>query len=118
MKPENCKKLTPEGKRKRYMVEYKHEEGVESAHNQYYYEHYEQAQRKYMHFLLDQVTEKDLFRVVRFRMYNDYHDKYITVFESRVFHQCSLYDNEASHLYKKGRTPVAPRVEWRGGELE
>lgn len=117
MKPENCKKINPSGERKNYMVEYRHEEGIDSSHNQYFYEHYEDAQRKYMHLCLDQITEKDLFRVVRFRSYNPYHDKYITIFESRVFHPNPLYDTESKHFYKKGKTPVAPTVEWRGGEI-
>lgn len=117
MKSENCKKLTADGNVKLYMVEYHHEEDADSPHNQYFFETYEAAQRKYMHLFLDQITEKTLIRVIRFRAYNAYHGKYITIFESRVHHPVALYDNDVVHYYAKGKVPVSPRVEWRGGEL-
>lgn len=116
MKSENCKKLTADGNVKLYMVEYHHEEDADSPHNQYFFERYDDAQRKYMHLCLDQITEKTLIRIVRFRAYNAFHDRYITIFESRVFHPAALYDSVANHKYVKGKVPVSPRVEWRGGE--
>lgn len=120
MKPENCKKTAETGEVKCFMVEYKRDDGEDAAnspHNQYFFLHYDDAMRKYMHLVLDQITEKTLIRVVRFRKYNEYHGKYITIFESRVFHQACLYDTESHHHYVKGKVPIAPKVEWRGGEL-
>lgn len=109
MKPETSRKTTPEGEAKRYMVEYRSED---KTHNLYYYMHFDDAQRKYMHLLLDQVTEKDLFRIVRFRVLNDYHGQYITIMESHVYHPAGLYDTEADHFYESGEAPVAPRFSW------
>lgn len=108
MKPETSNRLTEAGDFKNFMVEYR----SEATHNQYFFEFFDDAQRKYLHLLIDQITEKDLLRVVRFREFNAYHGQWITIFESRVFHPAQLYDREDSHAYDQGEAPAVPRVSW------
>lgn len=109
MIPETSRKIAESGECKRYMVEYR---SGNATHNQYYYERFEDAQRKYLHMILDQITEKNLFRLVRFRELNDYHCQWITIMESRVYHPAHLHDTEADHIYDRGEAPMAPRVTW------
>lgn len=100
----------PEGK-PMYMVEYHLGDGT---HNQYFFDGFDDARRKYMHLCIDQLEECKLFEFIRFRTYSSYHDKYITIFESRCYHPAGLYDTEDSHRYEKGKAPIAPRLRWHG----
>lgn len=108
MKPETSNRITEDGDFKTFMVEYR----SSVTHNQYFFEFFEDAQRKYFHLLIDQITEKSNINVVRLREFNDYHVQWFTIFESRVFHPAQLYDREDSHTYDQGEAPAVPRVSW------
>lgn len=108
MKPETSNRLTEAGDFKAFMVEYR----SEATHNQYFFEFFDDAQRKYLHLLIDQITEKSNLNVVRLREFNAYHGQWITIFESRVFHPAHLFDTECKHVYDRGEAPVSPRVSW------
>lgn len=108
MKPETSNRLTVLGDFKTFMVEYR----SNGTHNQYFFAYLDDAQRKYFHLLIDQITEKSDINVVRLREFNDYHGQWFTIFESRVFHPAQLYDREDSHTYDQGEAPAVPRVSW------
>lgn len=108
MKPETSNRLTVLGDFKTFMVEYR----SNGTHNQYFFAYLDDAQRKYFHLLIDQITEKSNINVVRLREFNDYHGQWFTIFESRAFHPAQLYDREDSHTYDQGEAPAVPRVSW------